>query len=153
MATQPAAALAEALLDEYKARATYRAVIRAFGEVRPFVNIVDAEDRHVRALLPLFDRYGIPVPEDEFAATAAAPASLEAACLEAVRAEIDNAGMYDRLLEATGSYPDVQAVLRRLQRASVENHLPAFRRCVERLQAFGQGAGRQRRHRGGPSGG
>jgi len=153
MTTQPADALAEALLDEYKARATYRAVIRAFGEVRPFVNIVNAEERHVRALLPLFDRYGIPAPADEFAATTSAPASLKEACREAVRAEIDNARMYDRLLEATGSYPGVQAVLRRLQRASAGNHLPAFRRCLDRLEASGRDAGRQRRHRGGRSGG
>lgn len=40
----------EALDDEYKARATYRKVIEAFGPVRPFVNIVEAEDRHAEAI-------------------------------------------------------------------------------------------------------
>ena len=35
--------LEEALLDEYKARDTYRKIIDTFGAVRPFVNIVEAE--------------------------------------------------------------------------------------------------------------
>ncbi len=48
--------LIEAINDEYKARATYRHVIRKFGEIRPFINIVDAESRHIEALLPLFQK-------------------------------------------------------------------------------------------------
>lgn len=44
------AALAEALDDEYKARATYAKVIERFGPVRPFVNIIKAEERHAQAL-------------------------------------------------------------------------------------------------------
>ena len=39
-----ALALNESLQDEYKARATYRAIIQAFGPVRPFINIVEAGD-------------------------------------------------------------------------------------------------------------
>jgi hypothetical protein len=33
----------EALTDEYKARAFYRLVIKTFGPVQPFINIVEAE--------------------------------------------------------------------------------------------------------------
>jgi hypothetical protein len=36
-------ALREVLEDEYRARATYRAVIERFGPVQPFVNILEAE--------------------------------------------------------------------------------------------------------------
>ncbi|GKS60133.1 hypothetical protein YTPLAS18_36600 [Nitrospira sp.] len=49
----------EALHDEYKARALYRLVIKAFGPVRPFVNIVEAEGRHAQALEALCAREGI----------------------------------------------------------------------------------------------
>jgi hypothetical protein len=49
-------ALSEALDDEYRARATYRKVIERFGPVRPFVNIVDTENRHVGALVRQFQR-------------------------------------------------------------------------------------------------
>jgi H+-transporting ATPase len=52
------AALSEALDDEYRARATYSKVIEHFGPVRPFVNIVQAEDRHIAALLRQFERFG-----------------------------------------------------------------------------------------------
>jgi len=55
-------ALTEALEDEYRARATYRKVIECFGPMRPFVNIVEAENRHVAALLRQFRRLGAQPP-------------------------------------------------------------------------------------------
>lgn len=141
------AVLIEAINDEYKARATYRHVIDKFGEVRPFINIVDAENRHIHALIPLFEKYGIAVPADDWAARTVAPESIKDACRIGVEAEIENGKMYDRLLEQTEHYPDVQHVLIQLQRASVENHLPAFQRCVERGGGQGLGGGHQRRQR------
>ena len=131
--------LIEAINDEYKARATYRQVINKFGEIRPFINIADAESRHIEALLPLFEKYGVTVPEDNWASSIEAPQSILEACQVGVEAEIENAEMYDRLLELTVDYPDVQLVLTQLQRASTENHLPAFQRCVERGGSKGQG--------------
>ena len=49
-------ALSETLDDEYKSQETYAQVIRDFGEVRPFINIVMAEARHAVALLNLFEK-------------------------------------------------------------------------------------------------
>ncbi len=43
-------ALLEALDDEYKAAVTYAQVIDDFGPIRPFVNIIEAERRHIEAL-------------------------------------------------------------------------------------------------------
>lgn len=144
---QSLAALREALDDEYKARATYRQVIATFGPVRPFINIVEAEDRHARTLLNLFARFGVTPPEDTWAGRVAIPTSLEAACADAVQGEIENAAMYDRLLAMVDD-PVVTEVLHRLQRASQENHLPAFRRCVERERGGGgRGRGRGGRFR------
>lgn len=128
-----------------KARATYRAVIQKFGDIRSFINIVDAESRHINALLPLFGKYGIAVPEDDWASRIETPQSILEACRVGVEAEIGNGEMYDRLLKLTSDYPDVQHVLMQLQRASIENHLPAFQRCVEREGSQGQGRGQQRR--------
>ena len=136
--------LVEAIHDEYKARAFYRRVIDRFGAIRPFVNIVAAESRHIEALLPLFEKYGVAVPEDDWASRTEAPRSILEACRAGVAAEIENARMYDRLLALTAEYPDIRQVLLRLQRASSENHLPAFQRCVE--SGGGQGRGRQGRH-------
>lgn len=42
--------LREALEDERKAEATYMAVIEKFGPIRPFINIVFAENRHAMAV-------------------------------------------------------------------------------------------------------
>ena len=117
-------ALCEALEDEYRARATYREVIRAFGPARPFVNIVEAEERHVTALLTLFARLGIAPPADTWPARVKAPPSLRDACREGVKAEIENDAMYDRLLRQTED-PEARQVMQQLQRASRERHLPA----------------------------
>ncbi len=126
-------ALVEALNDEYKARATYQYVINTFGPVRPFVNIVEAESKHIGALVDLFHKYKIPVPQDTWEQRINKPESIEAACKAAVAAEIENAEMYNRLLKETIDYPDIQRVMRNLQRASAENHLPAFQRCLTRF--------------------
>ena len=48
-------ALADARDDEYKSHGTYAQVIRDFGEVRPFINIVEAEARHIEALFSLHE--------------------------------------------------------------------------------------------------
>jgi hypothetical protein len=138
--------LTEAINDEYKARATYRKVINKFGEIRPFINIVEAEGRHIEALLPLFSKYDISVPEDNWDSRIATPESILDACRAGVEAEIENAEMYNRLLEVTEDYPDVQRVLIQLQRASAKNHLPAFQRCVERGGNQGQGKHQRRRY-------
>jgi hypothetical protein len=149
MTDELGSALAEAINDEYKARAMYQLVISTFGEIRPFVNIVEAESRHIQALLPLFDKYDIPVPDDDWESRIAAPASVLEACQAGVQAEIDNAEMYERLLHSTRQYPDVQVVLRQLQRASRENHLPAFQRCVESGGGAKGSPGMGRQHRRG----
>ncbi|PIE41689.1 MAG: DUF2202 domain-containing protein, partial [Gammaproteobacteria bacterium] len=90
--------LVEAINDEYKARAMYQCVINQFGRVRPFINIIEAETRHIQALIPLFHKYGVPVPEDDWLQRVDTPESIVAACRIGVDAEIENAGMYDRLL-------------------------------------------------------
>jgi hypothetical protein len=133
-------ALTEALQDEYKAHATYQAILDRFGPVRPFVNILESEKRHIQALLSLFTRYQIAVPEDNWPVLIAVPTDLQQACEEGVQGEIENGAMYERLLVMTVEYPDVQRVFRQLQWASQENHLPAFQRCAARSQgAFGAG--------------
>ena len=83
-------ALLEALDDEYMAWITYDQVIRDFGEVRPFINIRDAEARHIQALCSLFISYEIPVPENTWPGRVARYDTLHEACEAAVTAEIEN---------------------------------------------------------------
>jgi hypothetical protein len=149
MTDELSSVLVEAISDEYMARAMYRHVIEKFGEIRPFVNIVEAESRHIQALIPLFHKYGVPVPEDDWYSRIEAPASVLEACKAGAQSEIDNAEMYEKLLNSTVAYPDVQIVLKQLQRASKENHLPAFQRCVARGEGAEGGRGMGRQHRRG----
>ena len=124
--------LVEAINDEYKARATYKNVIEHFGDVRPFTNIVEAEGRHVSALLLLFAKYGVEVPEDTWDSRVETPQNITEACKIGVEAEIENVKMYDRLLSFTADYPDIKETFIELQSASKERHLPAFERCAQR---------------------
>jgi rubrerythrin len=150
-------ALHAALDDEYRARATYRAVLDRWGDVRPFVNIVESEERHIRALEDLCIRHGVSIPPDSWPSRVSLPESLEAACRAAVEAERENGDLYRRLMEAAGGRLDVEAVFRRLRDASQRNHLPAFERALDRERHGGGrgrrggdgGRGRRHRHRGG----
>ncbi len=123
--------LGDALDDEYKAEASYAAVIARFGPVRPFINIVEAERRHAAALIRQCERLGIAPRPNRWANKVEAPASLRDACIEAIAAEVANIALYDRLLPTVDDV-EVRIVLTRLQEASRDRHLPAFRRGLER---------------------
>ncbi len=124
-------ALEDALDDEYKSHATYRQVIKDFGAVRPFINIVEAEGQHIAALLSLFDTYGVTAPANRWLETAPRYASLHEACLDSIRGERENATLFDRLLKSTVR-PEIISVYKALQSASLDRHLPAFQRCAQR---------------------
>jgi hypothetical protein len=132
-------ALRDALDDEYRAWATYDRVIRDFGPERPFINIREAEARHIDALRALFERYGLAVPDNPWPGRVPRFASTREACRAGIEAEVDNAALFDRLMRST-SRPDILAVFGNLQRASHDRHLPAFRRCATR--GAGRGARR-----------
>lgn len=123
-------ALLSALDDEYKALATYEAVMAKVGSVRPFVMIARAEEQHISSLKALFDKYGIEIPSNPYAGKTSVPDTLSAACQAGVDAEIANASLYrDRLLPAVKGLADVTGVFTNLMNASQERHLPAFDRC------------------------
>jgi hypothetical protein len=104
-------ALEYALDDEYKSHETYAQVIRDFGDVRPFINIVEAEARHSAALLSLFERYGVAPPATRWVGNAPRFDSVHAACVAAVQGEIDNVKLFKRVLESTRR-PDILGGLR-----------------------------------------
>lgn len=111
------AMIREALNDEYKTRAFYQLVIKTFGPVRPFINIVLAEDTHAKALEALCARYGIPLPADEWDRTLQPPASVLEACRAGVEGEVENIAMYDRFLKST-EISDIRSLFQRLQARS-----------------------------------
>jgi hypothetical protein len=123
-------ALASALDDEYKALATYEAVMAKEGRARPFVMIARAEEQHISSLKALFDKYGMTVTENPYTGRVTAPDSMTASCQAGVDAEVANAALYrDTLLPAVKDYADITSVFTNLMNASQERHLPAFDRC------------------------
>ncbi len=123
-----------ALADERNALATYRAVIKRFVPVRPFVNIAQSEERHIGALLGLYATYGVDDPgETATIDPAVESADVEAICELSVQGEVENVRLYDdELLPAVADYPDILAVMTNLRDASALRHKPAFKRCAER---------------------
>lgn len=119
-----------AVYDEYHAYETYKKTIETLGAVEPFTNIMQAEIRHYEALIPLLHKYGVPVPFNDWEGKVEAPNSILEAAETGVAAEIDNIKMYDNLITYAQGYPDIVDVLYKLQAASYNNHLPAFRQSV-----------------------
>lgn len=122
--------LTYALQDEYLAQARYNNIISTFGNIPTFVQIREAEMRHITALLPLFERYQVPLPIDISESFVTTPDNLKAAFAAGVQGEIENIYMYERLL--LQNIPnDVRIVFNQLRNASL-NHLAAFERGVAR---------------------
>jgi len=125
-------ALDKAINDEYKARETYAAVIASFGSVRPFSNIIQAEDNHISSLVSLYEQYGLDVLENEWSGKVIPPKSIAEACSIGVQAEIENGLLYkNELIPAVLGYDDITQVFTNLMDASEQKHLPAFQRCAE----------------------
>lgn len=136
---QTRVAMVEALNDERRSEAQYQAVLDKFGEVRPFVNIIQAERRHQAMLLELFEKYKVTVPANK-PPKETAPSTLRAACEAGVHSEKENIALYNKFLKEVKE-PDIHAVFIQLRDASKLHHLPAFERCAA---GRGQGRGRGR---------
>ena len=105
-------------------------IIQEYGPVRPFINIVKAEETHIGYLIPLFEKYGYNVPEDSANDHVVIPQDIKTSLEIGVNAEIENIAMYESFLEK--DLPeDVRVVFEKLQEAS-ENHLRAFNNGLRR---------------------
>ncbi len=114
--------------DEFRAYNTYLNVINKFGNVLPFSNIINAEIKHYNESLSLVQKYGIEAPvvsESQIEL----PNTIQECCELGIAGEIKNIEMYEHLLSYVQE-PDVRDLFYRLQAASYNNHLPAFRSCV-----------------------
>ena len=125
-------ALNKALDDEYKAFATYEAIINKLGSIRPFIMIIRAEEQHISSLKALFDKYGLTIPENPYIGKVTSPETLAEACTAGIEAEMANASLYkDDLLPNVKEYEDITMVFTNLMNASQQKHLTAFQKCAE----------------------
>jgi hypothetical protein len=122
--------LTYAIQDEYLARAEYELIIGEHGGIRPFTNIMAAEERHIEWVTGLLDQYGYALPKDTASLYVSLPKDLKSSFETGVQAEIDNIAMYESFLRQ--DLPaDVRDLFERLKSAS-ENHLQAFRNNLNR---------------------
>jgi len=122
--------LTYSIQDEYLARAEYELIIGEYGSIRPFTNIMAAEERHIEWVTELFNEYGYALPEDTASKYVVLPEDLKSSFETGVQAEIDNIAMYESFLKQ--DLPaDVRDLFERLKGAS-ENHLRAFRNNLNR---------------------
>jgi len=122
--------LTYAIQDEYLARAEYELIIEEYGSIRPFTNIMAAEERHIEWVAESFDEYGYLLPKDTAHMHVTLPKDLKSSFETGVQAEIDNIALYESFLQ-TDLPNDVRDLFERLQQAS-ENHLRAFRNNLNR---------------------
>jgi len=93
-------ALIDATTSEFKALALYQAVVKKFGDERPFVSwIRSGPERIDENLKPLFTKYGVAMPTMPDAAKVAAPASFKDACRIAGQLEGERVAMYEKSLK------------------------------------------------------
>jgi rubrerythrin len=123
--------LGAAVQEEHKAEMLYRRVLATLGETTlPFSMIADAEASHVDAIEMLFARRSLTPPASAWSVSSFAPfASVALACAAGVVAEAEDAAFYTPYLRRADIPQDVRNVFTNLQRASLDNHLPAFERC------------------------
>lgn len=128
LSEQEAADLAAAIQEEYTAMNTYQAIMDELGEIQPFARIARSEQQHVNALIRVAERFGVEVPENAGEIADIEWSTFEEACQLGVTFEQIDADLYDELLPNTTN-PMLIRVYTNLQRASLEQHLPAFEAC------------------------
>ena len=122
-------AMADAIQDEFRAEMIYERVLEEHGSIRPFYNIIHAEERHSEAIARLYQSRGLEVPGSRWSwdQIPSFP-GMEEACQAGVAAEMENAEIYEEFFSLDLPF-DVRRVFENNQAASLNNHLPAFQRC------------------------
>ena len=128
LSEQEAADLALAIQEEYTAMNTYQAIMGELGEIQPFSRIARSEQQHVDAIIRVAQRFGVEIPENAGLIADIEWTTFAEACQLGVTFEQMDADLYDQLLPNTTNAMLIR-VYTNLQRASLNNHLPAFEAC------------------------
>lgn len=120
-------ALDAAYSDELVAYTRYKSAINQFGSIRPFSNLLKAEERHLAILGQQYRQWGWTVPIGEVLPLRTF-SHIQNACDVSLAEEKKNVALYDRLLPEVTDISLREAFLY-LRYASSERHIPALQRC------------------------
>lgn len=121
--------LVKAIDNEYKLESYYQAVVNKYGDKRPFIMILGAEDQHIAVLNSLFQKYGLSVLANTWGNQAYSINSFIEACQVSANYERNTVSLFNSLLKEVSNYPDLNQVYTSIKDASLNNHLPAFEKC------------------------
>jgi len=106
----------------------YTSVLLDFPGDKPFTRIVDAEDRHVKALQKHYDKYDVTPPIPNTYLFEPFP-TLAEACDAAILAENEVVAIYNAFLTMTDLPENLLSLFETLRDVSQLNHVEAFDRC------------------------
>lgn len=120
-------ALGATLQREQHALATYQNVIARLGAIRPFANIIPAEQQHVATLKAFLAECTVALLTGTVTG-ATAPATTSQACALGLSTEQSLVSLYDQQLPNMTSYPDVHQAFGSFKTVSAESHLTPLQR-------------------------
>jgi hypothetical protein len=125
-----------AIEDEYSAKATYQALLVLFPQARIIENLLAAEQKHIDALVPLFETYNITIPLESTIPLTVAYGSIQEAALDIVAKEVSNITMYAHFLTQSDLPTDVEFLFTNLMNASIKHQAAGERVAANVTNSF-----------------
>jgi hypothetical protein len=125
-----------AIEDEYSAKATYQALLVLFPQARIIENLLAAEQKHIDALVPLFETYNITIPLESTIPLTVAYGSIQEAALDIVAKEVSNITMYAHFLTQSDLPSDVEFLFTNLMNASIKHQAAGERVAANVTNSF-----------------
>ncbi|MFU0824195.1 MULTISPECIES: hypothetical protein [Clostridium] len=110
-----------AIEDEYIKRTRYELISEKFKIDEPFYSMAKCETGNILALITLFSKHNIPVPQDKSLEYIKTPKTIEDAYNLSIKGEENNIIMYEKFLKDESLDEDAKAIFSKLRDISKEN--------------------------------
>lgn len=125
-----------AIEDEYSAKATYQALLVLFPQARIIENLLDAEQKHIDALVPLFATYNVTIPLESTIPLTVTYGTIQEAAIDIVAKEVSNIEMYAHFLTQSDLPSDVEFLFTHLMNASIKHQAAGERVAANGTNSF-----------------
>jgi hypothetical protein len=125
-----------AIEDEYSAKATYQALLVLFPQEKILEHLLSAEQKHINALVPLFETYNVTIPLESTIPLTVTYGSIQEAALDIVAKEVSNIAMYAHFLIQSDLPSDVEFLFTNLMNASIKHQAAGERVAANGTNSF-----------------